>query len=92
MPDHFKSYERSVSGTLDENGYAEVSLQEAPRHSVVVYCMIDNPDTEGGQAEISCDLKGQTGNLSTVISEGKANANKGYQVNWFWNDPTKFAD
>ena len=37
-------------------------------------------------------LQGQTGSLSTVISEGQAFAKRGYQVDWFWNDPTKFAD
>jgi len=57
-----------------------------------VYCMVDDPEAAEGKAEVSCDLKGQTGNLSAVISEGQAYANKGYQVDYFWNDPTKFAD
>ena len=88
----YQSFERSVSGTLDANGYAEVSLAEAPRHSVVVYCVVDNPEAESGHEDVSCNLKGQTGSLLTIISEGQAYANRGYQVDWYWNDPTKFAD
>ncbi len=52
--------------------------------------MIDDSEAEEGKKEVSCDLKGETGNLSTVISEGKSEANKGYEVKWFWNDPTQF--
>lgn len=81
-----------MSGTLDENGYAEVSIADAPKSRVAVYCMVEDSEAEEGTKEISCDQKGEDGSLSVVISEGKIYANRGYQVDYFYNDPTKFAD
>ncbi len=54
--------------------------------------MVNDPEEESGQKEVSCDLKGKTGNLMTIINEGKIYAKRGHQVDYFWNDPTKFAD